>query len=389
MSRDSAIVIRIPAYTLHKPSGTARVRIGGEYHSLGRYGTPESRAKYEALVEAWRARGCPTFRVPQEPCVSSIILGYWKHLNTHRKLENLWSERMALRTIRVAHGLDRASSFGPKRMRELMAVMAHKGWCRSTVNHRASIIRAMFCWAASEELIDAGVWHALQSVRGLRRGEHGVKESEGVGPVATSIVDLTLAHLTKTVAAMVRVQLLTGARPGEICAMTTGQIDTSGDVWRYRLVNHKTAHHGKTRSIDIGPMAQVVLKPFLKADLSAPIFSPAESEEQRLEALHKERKTRLSCGNKPGSNRKRKPKKKPGDRYTTGSYRRAIERACDRAGVPRWSPNQLRHTRATQIRHRYGLEAAGAVLGHSKVETTQVYAERDAALARQVALESG
>lgn len=32
----------------------------------------------------------------------------------------------------------------------------------------------------------------------------------------------------------------------------------------------------------------------------------------------------------------------------------------------RWAPNRLRHSRATEIRERYGLEAAQAVLGHSQ-----------------------
>jgi site-specific recombinase XerC len=54
-----------------------------------------------------------------------------------------------------------------------------------------------------------------------------------------------------------------------------------------------------------------------------------------------------------------------------------------------WFPNQLRHTAGTEIRKRYGLEAAQTVLGHSKADVTQVYAERDYALAARVAKEVG
>jgi len=50
-----------------------------------------------------------------------------------------------------------------------------------------------------------------------------------------------------------------------------------------------------------------------------------------------------------------------------------------------WSPNQLRHTAATQIRQRFGLEAAQATLGHSAADVTQLYAERDFSLAATVA----
>jgi integrase len=87
--------------------------------------------------------------------------------------------------------------------------------------------------------------------------------------------------------------------------------------------------------------------------------------------------------------------------YTKDSYHRAIQRACDRANaaartaapdtkpevrlVPRWHPNQLRHAAATEIRRKFGLEAAQVVLGHSRADVTQVYAKRDGKLAGEVA----
>jgi integrase len=54
-----------------------------------------------------------------------------------------------------------------------------------------------------------------------------------------------------------------------------------------------------------------------------------------------------------------------------------------------WSPLQLRHTAATAIRARYGLEAAQTVLGHAKPDTTLIYAERDLARAHAIAAEVG
>ncbi|MGA1518301.1 MAG: hypothetical protein ACO396_11065 [Phycisphaerales bacterium] len=44
----------------------------------------------------------------------------------------------------------------------------------------------------------------------------------------------------------------------------------------------------------------------------------------------------------------------------------------------RWSPNQVRHAAAAQVRKVAGLETAGAVLGHSTAGVTeQYYAEVD------------
>jgi integrase len=90
-----------------------------------------------------------------------------------------------------------------------------------------------------------------------------------------------------------------------------------------------------------------------------------------------ERVTPEGYGNGPGTNVKRKPAIVAGDCYTPGTYARAIVRAAQQAKVPRWSPNRLRHAAATEIRQRFGLEAAQVALGHARRTTTEVYAEVD------------
>ena len=75
--------------------------------------------------------------------------------------------------------------------------------------------------------------------------------------------------------------------------------------------------------------------------------------------------------------RRRNPKRKPGDHYTTASYGRAIGAACKKAGVPHWTTHQLRHSFATRIRKQYGLETARAMLGHRSIVVTEIYAELD------------
>lgn len=46
---------KFPKYSLHAPSGQARVRIAGKDHYLGEYGSPASKAQYEALKQEWHA----------------------------------------------------------------------------------------------------------------------------------------------------------------------------------------------------------------------------------------------------------------------------------------------------------------------------------------------
>lgn len=57
--------------------------------------------------------------------------------------------------------------------------------------------------------------------------------------------------------------------------------------------------------------------------------------------------------------------------------------------VPHWHPHQLRHTRGTEVRRRYGIEAAQVALGHARADVTEVYAERNMDLGMRVAMEMG
>jgi integrase len=212
---------------------------------------------------------------------------------------------------------------------------------------------------------------------------------------------------------MVRLQRLAGMRPAEVCIIRPCDIDQTADVWLYRPAHHKTEHTGKDRTVPLGPKSQEILLRYLARDPEAYCFRPCDSETKRRAEQHAARITPLGYGNRPGSNRVRKPIRTAGERYSSARYRRAIQRACDRAFphplvdeaagadlarscemhewkvAHRWSPNQLRHSAATEIRRRFGLEAAQVVLGHSSMEVTQVYAERDLRRAYEVAREIG
>ena len=95
--------------------------------------------------------------------------------------------------------------------------------------------------------------------------------------------------------------------------------------------------------------------------------------------------TPLSCGDRPGTNRKRGPKRSPADIYEVSSYRRATHRAYERAKVERWGPNQLWHSAAIEIRRQLSLEAAQHVLGHAIIDMNLVYAERNVEAAARIA----
>jgi integrase len=201
--------------------------------------------------------------------------------------------------------------------------------------------------------------------------------------------------------------LLTGARPGEAVSLRWCDIDAESDVWLYRPEKHKTEHHGKSRVVMIGPRTQALLEQFGGRDTDY-VFNPQQGLDDHARQNYCDAATtRLvnAC-------------------YSVQSFRTAVLVACERAfGCPAelktislrkrrkhetkeelqtrreqakewrakncWSPNQLRHNKATELRAADSLEAAQVILGHSSVKTTERYAERDLSRAAAIARKHG
>lgn len=326
------------------------------------------RKESPALFADYNARGSPF--IPRKVKRSGVV----------------WRCQRACRFLCDVHGDTPVSAFGPRALEQVRDRMVESGLARSTVNQWTATIRSVFKWGVAKELVPVAVWQSLTSLAGLRAGRTAARETEPVTPVSDELVLRTIPLLTPVVAAMVRVQRLTGARPAEVCRMRADEIDRSGPVWVYRPRRHKTAHRGKGRSIVLGPKAQEVLRPFIDRGgfLFRPVDAIAYTQEQERRKWGKG-----GAGESPPVAADGSGPRRLGQCYTSGSYRGAIRRACLKGGLEIWAPNQLRHTRATELRRDHDLDAAAAVLGHSRVETTQVYAERSEQRAMEIALSEG
>jgi integrase len=146
-------------------------------------------------------------------------------------------------------------------------------------------------------------------------------------------------------------------------------------------------------------------------DTQAHLFSPRDAVAALRARRRANRKTKVQPSQ--ADRRKRKPARQPLAAYTTNAYQHAVAKAilaantasacpackllkpaercesCKASAIPHWHPHQLRHTHATEVRRRFGLEAAQVALGHSQAQITEVYAERDFALAAKVAKQIG
>lgn len=397
----------VPSYRLHRPSGRAVVTLGGKDHYLGKHGSPESRDEYDRVVGEWLAqRGAHRAMRAGDLSVGEVMVAYLAWADTYyRKDGRPTSEptniRASLRPLRRLYGLAPARDFGPLALKAVRQSMIDAGLCRTEVNKRVGRVVRMFKYAVENEMVPASVHHGLKAVAGLRKGRSQARESEPVRPVPDAFVDAIRPHVARQVWAMVELQRLTGMRPGEVCQMRSCDLETSGRMWAYRPESHKTEHHGRERVILIGPRAREVLEPWLRPDLMAYLFSPAEAGAERKAGMRARRRTKVQPSQK--DRRKARPERTPGERYDTHAYYNAIRRGCARAfphptlsGISArkltpgqraelrswnrrhsWHPHRLRHNAATRVRREFGLDVSRAVLGHSTPLVTAVYAEAD------------
>lgn len=401
-----------PSYRKQKRASgdhLAFVELSGQRIYLGRYGSPESRTEYRKRIAEWEVSGN---RLPV-PADDLTVVELCDAHRTHAKKhfppgsKELAAYKMITAALVKLYGRDLVADFGPLKFKavrlELMKtpdkrvkVGKKRKRSRQYVNKLCGLLKRMIKWGVSEEMVSPSVWEALKAVDGLRQGRTELPESAGVSVVADSVIGKTCEHLTPTVAAMVRLQQYTGMRPGEVCAIRTGDLEMPRDgdrVWTYQPASHKTAWRGRRRTIFIGPKGRAILEPWLRTNLKEYTFTPAQSEKERLARRRENRKTPDGQGNEPGTNRQRSPLKQPGNRYTTDTYTNAIHYACRAAfGDDKsmyWSPNQLRHSFATYVRREHGLEAAQVLLGHAKADVTQIYADRDVKKAKTVIAKIG
>ena len=414
----------VPKLQHHRATGQARVKIAGRDYYCGRWGSKEATAKYHRLIaeflngngaapiregtpggdssvslgDAVQAvtvspRGVQATTAPPTAdlrlCVCDIAARYLLHAETYyrdvrgRKTSSYDGARMAVRALEPYFDVP-AVEFGPLRLQSMLALLVEQRRPRVTCNRIVKAVRRLFKWAASQELISVATSDALATVDPLLAYRTTAPELPPVRPVPDDVLEATIAHLPKVVADMARLHRLTGARPSELCSMRPCDIDQSdAEVWEYRPLHHKTAWRGEERVIHIGPKAQAILKPYLERAADAFCFSPRESEEAR----HKEQRASRKSPVQPSqrNRRKKNPKRPASDCYTRDSYRRAIQRAAAAAGVHQWFPNQLRHSAGTEIRKLFGIEASQTRLGHKSLDVTQVYAERNLKLSRDVA----
>ena len=422
-----------PAYRHFKPRNQGVVRIAGKDYYLGEYQSQESWRRYNQLLAelffaepaanslAQNTAPAPVTVQAPEPLVAPLRIGeltmrFQVHANAYYVkdgkptseaetikrslvfLNRMFCEEPAnsftskkLELVRESVAGDpvtktrKKKGKGTKGQTETVVLQATKS--RSTANRYTARIKQMFKWAVHEELVDPGVYERLRALPPLRRGRTQARETKKVRPVSEEHIQAVLEKLPPVVADMVRVQRLVGCRPQDLVNMCPADITKGepGEPWLYAPESHKTAHHDQELVLPIGPKAQAILEKYWPAKPTDVFFSPKATVQMRNDARRGTGKHAAVVAKRPKKIASRPPK----DRYNSNSYRRAVNRACELAGIPIWSPNRLRHSRLTEVRAKHGAEAARTLVGHKNLSTTEIYAEQDLRKAIEVAKESG
>jgi len=205
------------------------------------------------------------------------------------------------------------------------------------INARVNRIRRMVKWAIRppRRWLSMAVLEDLRLVEPLRIGRTKAPEPKPVTAVSWEMVSSTIAEAPLELATMIEVQWWTGMRPCEVVGMRRSWLRTMPDGGMiYCPVEHKTAVHGKSRTIALGANAQGVLQPWLRR----------MPDRDRL----------WRC-------------------RTSNGYRQAVTRTNRNAGLPNWSPLQIRHSFATRVCEAAGEQVAQILLGHSSPTMTRRY----------------
>jgi integrase len=363
-------------------SGQAVVTFNQVNFYLGPHNSPESYAKYHRLVGEYIATGkTPSQETHQADTPITVadvtaearqwIEGKYKEQTAQRyRMLNLCA------TLDDEYGSVPADSFGPRKLSEIREFFIVAGNSRKYINTQIRDVVRIFRYAVSRELIKPETYTALDTLEPLRFGQTKAKETSPVESVDLNDVRATVRHLSPTVRAMVRIQVATGMRPSELCTMRPADVERVVPVWLYKPQSHKTKHLGKSKAVPLGADAQEALRPFLDRGAEEFCFSPQESAQWHRDQRTAQRVTPLNEGDKVGTNRKPAPVRKPGAKFSPESYRRAIQRAAEKAKVKHWFPYQLRHLAAEVVQDALGIEHAQHLLGHSRPSMTAHYAKR-------------
>lgn len=229
------------------------------------------------------------------------------------------------------------SSFTLNALRAWLAGAVDEGKSRSTLARRTAAVRAFSAWAAREGYLETDVAQRLATPK---VGKHlpTVMSPAAAGELMGNAVSADEIHFLRD-SAMLEFLYATGARVAELVSLDIGDVDLS------RRTARVTGKGNKQRVVPFGDAAHDALRAWLKTG------RPELAGETEA----------VFVGTR-------------GRRIDARQVRRVVERAAQVTGAPGLTPHGLRHSAATHLLEGGAdLRIVQELLGHSSLQTTQVY----------------
>lgn len=363
------------AYCEWMSSGERNVRY------FGKWGTEDAEQAYARFQLEWATRLVRRSAVaPGETVLVAELVEAWLeycetgddgeggYVKRGRLTSGVHAQRSAMNYLTPSYGTLGVDEFGPEQLRAVRKGMIDAKLARKTINGYQTHIVQMFGWGVGRRLVPPDVWQTLKQVGRLQKGKTTARDNPKKTAVLWSDVEAVFPHLHQfercraVLESLVRVHWYLGGRPQDLVGMRPGDIDRTGDVWKYVPDGHKNEHREQELAYWIGPRCQAVLAPLLDGKGPGdPVFVYPAAEE----------------GGRPVPIRR-------------GVYTLRVKLACKRAKVKPWTPHQLRHSRATEVMRIFeSNEAAAAAIGDTPEVTKTVYVDPLDAVRKRIARETG
>ncbi|MCT1683558.1 tyrosine recombinase XerC [Corynebacterium appendicis] len=248
-------------------------------------------------------------------------------------------------------------------LRAWLADSLRSGLARSTMARRTASARAFSTWAYERGYLDSDVAARLATPQVNRHLPDVVTPARAGQLVEAEINADAASPEAARDRAMLELLYATGMRVAELTGLDVADIDASR---RLALV---TGKGNKQRVVPFGESAAAALDAWLsrRPELLASRSSTASSSDSASSSAASEASAStadsgaLFLGSRGG-------------RIDQRQVRRVVERAAQRTGDSELSPHALRHSAATHmLEGGADLRVVQELLGHSSLQTTQIY----------------
>lgn len=252
----------------------------------------------------------------------------------------------------LAHVVPDFAHFTLAAVREWLGDAALAGLSRATLARRTASVRAFSTWAQRQGYLDTDVAARLATPK-VGRHLPAVLGKEEAAELVGNAVSVDERHFTRD-SAILELLYATGMRVAELSALDVGDLDLERGTARV------TGKGNKQRVVPFGAAAGAALREWLGI---RPSFISGDESRRAQPALF--------LGSRGG-------------RIDQRQVRRIVEKADLVTGNRGLTPHGLRHSAATHLLEGGAdLRVVQEILGHSSLQTTQIYTHVSAARLKQ------